>query len=238
MNTLPSPADAGAQLPATRPRASMPFAMACCRATRSCRGRTGASTRRCSTRWWQSTRRMARPKSTSSRSWLGSSGGSAGCGWQRRPCIGRSSVTTRPAISRSTLSAQRCCRSPASRRQGQYSASPGRDPEDTARDLRDVKRDQAMTRKALNILVAGGPDAYARAVAALREDTRSYWLECLWSGSSDDDPSYRANRRRAWRPGSTPLEEMVRVPDCRVGAPRRDPGAGLRRPPMPPTIWM
>ena len=34
-------------------------------------------------------------------------------------------------------------------------------------------------RKAVNILVAGGPDAYARAVAALREDTRSYWLECL-----------------------------------------------------------
>ena len=52
----------------------------------------------CSTRWWRSTRRMDRPKNTSSRSWLGSSGGSAGCGWQRRPCIGRSSVTTRPAI--------------------------------------------------------------------------------------------------------------------------------------------
>jgi hypothetical protein len=50
---------------------------------------------------------------------------------------------------------------------------------DTAGDLRDVKRDQAMTRKALNILVAGGPDAYGHAVAALREDTRSYWQECL-----------------------------------------------------------
>ena len=50
---------------------------------------------------------------------------------------------------------------------------------DTAGDLRDVKRYQAMTRKALNILTAGGPDAYGHAVAALREDTRSYWQECL-----------------------------------------------------------
>jgi len=71
--------------------------------------------------------------------------------------------------------------------------------EDTARDLRDVKRDEAMTRKALNILVAGQPDAYARAVAALREDTRSYWLECL-EDSSDDDPSCRpsAEGLEAW----------------------------------------
>jgi hypothetical protein len=49
----------------------------------------------------------------------------------------------------------------------------------TARDLRDVKRDQTMTRNARNILEAGGPDAYVRALAALREDTRTYWQECL-----------------------------------------------------------
>ena len=58
-------------------------------------------------------------------------------------------------------------------------------PADTARDLRDVKRDQAMTLKAVNILVAGEPDAYARALAALREDTRSYWLECLEDRPTD-----------------------------------------------------
>jgi hypothetical protein len=71
--------------------------------------------------------------------------------------------------------------------------------EDTARDLRDVKRDEAMTRKALHILVAGQPDAYGRAIAALREDTRSYWLECL-EDSSDDDPSCRpsAEGLEAW----------------------------------------
>src|ERR1700704_2419349 len=50
---------------------------------------------------------------------------------------------------------------------------------DTARDLREVKRDQAMTRKAWDILVEGGPDAYAQGLASLREDTRSARLECL-----------------------------------------------------------
>ncbi len=35
---------------------------------------------------------------------------------------------------------------------------------DTARDLRDVKRDQGMTQRAWNILKAGGPDAYERAL--------------------------------------------------------------------------
>jgi hypothetical protein len=43
-------------------------------------------------------------------------------------------------------------------------------PSDTARDLRDVRRDQAKTTKAVNILTAGGPNTYARAVAALREE--------------------------------------------------------------------
>jgi hypothetical protein len=72
-------------------------------------------------------------------------------------------------------------------------------PEDTARDLRDVKRDEAMSRKALNILVAAEPDAYVRALAALREDTRSYWLECL-EDASDDEPSHRptAEALEAW----------------------------------------
>jgi hypothetical protein len=56
------------------------------------------------------------------------------------------------------------------------------DTRDTARDLREVKRDQAMTRKAWDILAEGGPDAYTHALASLREDTRSAWLECL------DDP--------------------------------------------------
>ncbi len=72
-------------------------------------------------------------------------------------------------------------------------------PADTARDLRDVKRDQAMTSKAVNILVAGGPDSYALALAALREDTSSSWLECL-EESDADDTTYRptAEALEAW----------------------------------------
>jgi hypothetical protein len=58
-------------------------------------------------------------------------------------------------------------------------------PADTARDLRDAKRDQAMTYKAVNILATGAPDAYARALATLREDTRSFWLECLEDKPAD-----------------------------------------------------
>jgi hypothetical protein len=69
----------------------------------------------------------------------------------------------------------------------------------TAGDLRDVKRDQAMTRKAWNILAAGGPDAYGDAVATLREDTRVYWQECL-AARRDDGTAYAptADMLKAW----------------------------------------
>jgi hypothetical protein len=72
-------------------------------------------------------------------------------------------------------------------------------PAETARDLRDVKRDQAMTCKALNILASREPDAYARALAALREDTRSFWLECL-EDAPTDDATYNATAEalQAW----------------------------------------
>ena len=40
-------------------------------------------------------------------------------------------------------------------------------PADTARDLRDVRRDQTRTRHARNILAVGGQEAYAHALAAL-----------------------------------------------------------------------
>ena len=58
-------------------------------------------------------------------------------------------------------------------------------PAGTARELRDVKRDQTMTRNACNILEAGGSEAYPRALAALREDTRAYWQDCLAERPAD-----------------------------------------------------
>jgi hypothetical protein len=62
---------------------------------------------------------------------------------------------------------------------------------ETARDLREVRRDQGITQDALNILEAGGPDAYAHALAALSADTREYWQDCL-SDSPDDGLTYTA----------------------------------------------
>jgi len=50
---------------------------------------------------------------------------------------------------------------------------------ETARDLRDLKRDQGMSQRALNILLTGGSNAYGRALAALRTDTRACWQESL-----------------------------------------------------------
>ena len=58
-------------------------------------------------------------------------------------------------------------------------------PAETARDLRDVKRDQGMTQRALNILQSGGSGTYERALAALRDDTRAAWEECLAEDPED-----------------------------------------------------
>jgi hypothetical protein len=86
---------------------------------------------------------------------------------------------------------------------------------DTARDLREVKRDQAMTRKAWDILEDGGPDAYVRALAALREDTRTYWHECM------TDPP---NDGLAYTPNADVLKEWI---DCRWKEWYEDPIAEL-----------
>ena len=42
-----------------------------------------------------------------------------------------------------------------------------------------------MTQRALNILQAGGPGTYERALAALRDDTRVAWEECLAEDPED-----------------------------------------------------
>ena len=72
-------------------------------------------------------------------------------------------------------------------------------PSATARELRNVKRDRAMTRRAWDILEAGDPDAYTHALAVLREDTRAYWNQCLTT-QPDDGLTYTptADVLKAW----------------------------------------
>jgi broad specificity phosphatase PhoE len=70
---------------------------------------------------------------------------------------------------------------------------------ETARDLRETKRDQGMTQRALNILEAGGAGAYERALTGLRNDTQEYWQDCL-SDPPDDGLTYAATAAalKAW----------------------------------------
>jgi hypothetical protein len=70
---------------------------------------------------------------------------------------------------------------------------------ETARELRDAKRDQGMAQCALNILAAGAPDAYEHALGTLRDDAREYWQDCL-SDPPDDGLTYAATAEalKAW----------------------------------------
>ena len=51
--------------------------------------------------------------------------------------------------------------------------------ESTEADIADMKTDEAMTRRALDLLGSKRNDAYEAALAALREDTRQWWAETL-----------------------------------------------------------
>jgi hypothetical protein len=48
-------------------------------------------------------------------------------------------------------------------------------PEEDGAALEEARADTAMTQAAISILDANGPDAYAQALAALRDDTREWW---------------------------------------------------------------
>jgi hypothetical protein len=57
--------------------------------------------------------------------------------------------------------------------------------EDTEEDLRDLQEDEAMTRHALELLCSRRNDAYEAALAALREDTRTWWSDTLAEDPDD-----------------------------------------------------
>jgi hypothetical protein len=50
---------------------------------------------------------------------------------------------------------------------------------DTQEDITDTEEDEAMTRRALNLLGSKQNDAYEAALAALRQDTQDWWAEEL-----------------------------------------------------------
>jgi hypothetical protein len=53
---------------------------------------------------------------------------------------------------------------------------------DTEEDIADLDEDEAMTRRALDLLGFGRNDAYEAALAALREDTRQWWEDRITEG--------------------------------------------------------
>jgi hypothetical protein len=66
----------------------------------------------------------------------------------------------------------------------------------TAEERQDLESDQAMTEKALALLKNPSSSAYLRALAALREDTRSWWGDQLaWEPEDydEDQKPYRAD---------------------------------------------
>ncbi len=58
---------------------------------------------------------------------------------------------------------------------------------DTEDDIRDVLDDEAMTRRALDLLGTKRKDAYEAALAAVREDTQAWWANVLARGSDELD---------------------------------------------------
>jgi hypothetical protein len=111
------------------------------------------------------------------------------------------------------------------------------EPADTARELRDIKRDQAMTLRALNILEAGGADAYQRGLSSLREDTRASWKDCL-EQPPDDGPKcaataealaawLRRHRKEWYEDPIAELEHRDAIRDQALGAAYSAPRWGV-----------
>lgn len=60
-------------------------------------------------------------------------------------------------------------------------------PDDTAEEMGILDEDEAMTEMALKLLQGGKADAYEKALAALRADTRDWWQDVLDTDPSDFD---------------------------------------------------
>ena len=103
---------------------------------------------------------------------------------------------------------------------------------DTQEDMADMAADEAMTRRALELLGSKRNDAYEAALAALREDTQSWWADTLVRDPDELGEDEAASHRRCR--GSAPLPRrrgaaVVRKPAEGIGQPAVDPRAGVRR---------
>src|SRR3984893_9755442 len=56
---------------------------------------------------------------------------------------------------------------------------------DTDEDITEMETDEAMTRRALNLLGSKRNDAYEAALEALREDTQSWWADTMAGGPDE-----------------------------------------------------
>lgn len=75
---------------------------------------------------------------------------------------------------------------------------------DTAAELADIDEDETLTRRALELLANGRKDAYKAALAALRKDTRGWWLEQL-----DADPEELDEDEHAFSPTAADLQHFL-----------------------------
>jgi hypothetical protein len=70
---------------------------------------------------------------------------------------------------------------------------------DTGEDIADMTADEAMTRRALDLLGSKRNDAYEAALAALREDTQQWWADVLARDPNemeeDEEPATAEDRR-------------------------------------------
>ena len=103
---------------------------------------------------------------------------------------------------------------------------------DTEEDIADMAADEAMTRRALELLGSKRNDAYEAALAALREDTQAWWADMLARDPDETWRRRRASHRRCRGPAPLPRRRgaaVVREPAEGIGQPAFDPRAGVRR---------
>jgi hypothetical protein len=103
---------------------------------------------------------------------------------------------------------------------------------DTDEDIAEVEADEAMTRRALDLLGSKRNDAYEAALAALREDTRAWWADTLARdpdelGEGEEPASADVEGLRSFLEGE--VLPWFEKPEEGIGQPAVDPRAGVRR---------